>query len=107
MEGSVPHQSSQAFVEEQLLLTSLPRKPPASSLQHGIKLSKHMFLVDQPTWFISISLPAHQFGAFSFLFSNLKIPGWIVIVLFFRQLTEDIYSYPSSILAQAFPKYIC
>lgn len=84
MEGAVPHQSSQAFVEEQLLSTSLPRKPPASSLQHGIKLSKHMLLGDQPTWFISISLPTHQFGTFSFLLPNLKIPGWIVIVLFFR-----------------------
>lgn len=87
LEGAVPHQSSQAFVEEQLLLTPLTRKPPASSLQHGIKLSKHMLLVDQPTWFISISLPAHQFGAFSFLLSNLEIPGWIVIVSFF-QITD-------------------
>lgn len=107
MEGAVPHQSSQAFVEEQLLLTFLPRKPPASSLQHGIKLSKHMFPVDQPTWFISISFPTHQFVTFSFLLSNLEIPGWKVIVSFFRQLTEHIYSYPCSTLTQSFPKYNC
>lgn len=67
---------------EQLLLTPLPRKPPAGCLRQGIKPSKHMLLVEQPMCFISVFLPAHQLYVFSFSPSDINFPRWTVSFIF-------------------------